>query len=197
MLQEMGEIYYQTSILLFGESSLTPYKLKLAMMPQIVEGGFVERPFDHMCEGLEKSNHHANRYFQTKTMRGGGKIYHKDPLFLELSSSFGKLLCTSIEMRTMKQECLKISEILEKLVDDLDAKYPGPTYLEISKTQISSISLAIGKSHPESQLLSGMRFTSIGSLGVVDGISLTKDVLIKLINEMGVYSLNTIKQTPS
>ena len=80
---------------------------------------------------------------------------------------------------------MKISEILEKLVDDLDAKYPGPTYLEISKTQISSISLAIGKSHPESQLLSGMRFTSIGRLGVVDGISLTKDVLIKLINEMG------------
>ena len=80
--KKWAEIYYQTSILLFGESSLTPYKLKLAMMPQIVEGGFVERPFDHMCEGLEKSNHHANRYFQTKTMRGGGKIYHKDPLFL-------------------------------------------------------------------------------------------------------------------
>ena len=30
-----------------------------------------------------------------------------------------------------------------------------------------------------------MRFTSIGRLGVVVGISLTKDVLIKLINEMG------------
>ena len=183
--KEWAEIYYQTSILLFGECSLTPYKLKLAMMPQIVEGGFVERPFDHMCEGLEKSNHHANRYFQTKTMRGGGKIYHKDPLFLELSSSFGKFLRASIELKTMKHDGLEISEILEKLVDDLDAKYPGPTYLEICKTPISSTSLAIGKSHPDSQLLSGMRFTSIGRLGVVDGISLTKDVLIKLINEMG------------
>ena len=180
-----AEIYYQTSILLFGECSLTPYKLKLAMMPQIVEGGFVERPFDHMCEGLEKSNHHANRYFQTKTMRGGGKIYHKDPLSLELSSSFGKFLRASIELETMKHDGLEISEILKKLVDDLDAKYPGPTYLEICKTPISSTSLAIGKSHPDSQLLSGMRFTSIGRLGVVDGISLTKDVLIKLINEMG------------
>ena len=183
--KKWAEIYYQTSILLFGECSLTPYKLKLAMMPQIVEGGFVERPFDHMCEGLEKSNHHANRYFQTKTMRGGGKIYHKDPLFLELSSSFRKFLRASIELKTKKYECLEISEILEILVDDLDAKYPGPTYLEICKTPISSTSLAIGKSHPDSQLLSGMRFTSIGRLGVVDGISLTKDVLNKLINEMG------------
>ena len=183
--KKRAEIYYQTSILLFGECSLTPNKLKLSMMPQIVEGGFVERPFDHMCEGLEQSNRHANRYSQTKTMRGGGKIYHKDHLFLEMSSSFGKLLCTSIEMRTRKQECLEISETLEKLVDDLDAKYPGPTYLEFSKTPISSTSLAIGKLHPESQLLRGMRFTSIGKLGVTDGISLTKDVLIKLINEVG------------
>ena len=183
--KKWAEIYYQTSILLFGEGSLTPYKLKLAMMPQIVEGGFVERPFDHMCEGLEKSNHHANRYFQTKTMRGGGKIYHKGPLFLELSSSFAKFLRASIEMKTMKHDCVEISEILEKLVDDLNAKYPGPTYLEICKTPISSTSLAIGKSRPESQLLSGMRFTSIGRLGVVDGLSLTKDILIKLINEMG------------
>ena len=89
------------------------------MMPQILEGGFVERPFakcDHMCERLEKSNHHANRYFQTKTMRGGGKHYHKDPLFLQLPSSFVKFLRASNEMKTMKHECLETYELLEKFV---------------------------------------------------------------------------------
>ena len=53
------------------------------MLPQLVESGFIRWPFDHMCEGLEKSNHRANRDFQTKMMRGGGKIHHNDPLFLE------------------------------------------------------------------------------------------------------------------
>ena len=119
--KKWAEIYYQTSILLFSECSFTPYKLKLAMMPQIVEGGFVERFFDHMCEGLEKSNRHANRYFQTKTMRDGGKIYHKGLLFLELSFSFGKFLRASIELKTMKHESLEIYKIFEKLVDDLDS----------------------------------------------------------------------------
>ena len=146
--KKWAEIYYQTSILVFGECSLTPYKLKLAMMPQIVEGGFVERPFDHMCEGLEKSNHHANRYFQTKTMRGGGKIYHKDPLFLELSSSFGKFLRASIEVETMKHDGLEISRILEKLVDDLDAKYPGPTYLKFARPQFPRLLLQSGNRIP-------------------------------------------------
>ena len=145
--KKWAEIYYQTSILLFGEGSLTPYKLKLAMMPQIVEGGFVERPFDHMREGLEKSNHHANRYFQTKTMRGGGKVYHKDPLFLELSSSFGKFLRAAIEMK-MKHECLKISEILEKLVVDLGAKYPGPTTSKIARPQFRRLLLQSGSRIP-------------------------------------------------
>ena len=115
-------------------------------------------------------------------MRGGVKIYHKDLLFLELSSSFGKFLRTSIEMKTVKHESLEIAEIFENL-DDLGAKYPGPTYLENCKIPISSTSLAIGKSHPESQLLSGVGCTSIGRLGVVDGVS--KDILIKFINKMG------------
>ena len=47
-------------------------------------------------------------------MRGGGKIYHKNPLFLELSSSFGKFLRASIELKTMKHGGLEISEILRE-----------------------------------------------------------------------------------
>ena len=55
-------------------AGLLPYKLKMMMFPQLVESGCIQRPFDHMCEGLEKLNHHANRDFQTNTKRGGGKI---------------------------------------------------------------------------------------------------------------------------
>ena len=86
------EMHYQINILIFGHAGLTPYKLKMLMFPQLVESGYIKRPFDHLCEGLEKSNHLANRGFQTKTMRGGGKIYHKDPLFLESSFPFFKIL---------------------------------------------------------------------------------------------------------
>ena len=68
------------------------------MFPHIVESGYIKRPFDHLCEGLEKSNHQTNRGFQTKTMRGGGKIYHKDPLFLESSFSSLKFLRFAVEV---------------------------------------------------------------------------------------------------
>ena len=52
-----------------------------------------------MCEGYEKSNHHANRDYQTKTMRGGEEIYRKDLLFLESSSSFIKFLRMTSELK--------------------------------------------------------------------------------------------------
>ena len=32
-----------------------------------------------MCEAMEKSNHHAHKDFQTKTMRGVRKLYNTDP----------------------------------------------------------------------------------------------------------------------
>ena len=70
----------------------------MLMFPQLVESVYIQRPFDHSCEGLEKSNHQANRGFQTKTRRGGGKIYHKDPLFLKSSFSFLKFLRVAVEV---------------------------------------------------------------------------------------------------
>ena len=84
MFKKWAEVYYQINI------GLTPYKMKMLMFSQLVESEYIKRPFDHLCEGPEKSNHQANRGFQTNTMRGGGKIYHKDPLFLESSFSFLK-----------------------------------------------------------------------------------------------------------
>lgn len=77
-----AETYYQVSILLFGkDKGLTPYKLKMLLYPQLIESGHIKTPWNHMCEGLEKSNHNANKAFQCKTMRGGGKQSTQDPLF--------------------------------------------------------------------------------------------------------------------
>ena len=77
-----AETYYQVSMLLFGkDKGLTPYKLKMLLYPQLIESGHIITPWNHMCECLEKSNHNANKAFQSKTMRGGGKQSTQDPLF--------------------------------------------------------------------------------------------------------------------
>ena len=55
----------------------------MMLVPEIMQAGFVRSPWHHMCEAMEKSNHHAHKDFQTKTMRGGGKLYNPDPLFYE------------------------------------------------------------------------------------------------------------------
>ena len=46
------EIYYQISIVLFDvKLGLTPYKLKLCLIPQLIESGYIESPYNHLCEG--------------------------------------------------------------------------------------------------------------------------------------------------
>ena len=84
--KKWAEIYYQVSVLSFGEQGLTPYKLKIVLMPQLVVSNFLRSPWDHLCEALEKPNHHANKDFQSRTMRGGGRLHNQDPLFLKMFS---------------------------------------------------------------------------------------------------------------
>ena len=71
--KKWAEIYYQVSVLIFGEQGLTLYKLKLLLMPQLVVSNFIRSPWEHLWEVLEKSNHHANKEFQIRTMRGEGR----------------------------------------------------------------------------------------------------------------------------
>ena len=67
---------------------LISYELDLTMFPQSVESRFMQRLFDLLCEGLEKSNDQTNRGFQITTMRGAGEVVHKDSLFIESSFCF-------------------------------------------------------------------------------------------------------------
>ena len=81
--EKWAETYYQVSIFLFTDKGLTPYKLKIMLYPALVRSGYIKNPWEHMCEGMEKSNHHAHGNFHSKTLRGGGTLHHQDPLFLE------------------------------------------------------------------------------------------------------------------
>ena len=82
---KLAKTYYQVSMLLFGkDKGPTPYKLKMLFYPKLIESGHIITPWNHMCEGLERSNHNANKAFQSKTMRGGGKQSTHDPLSFDL-----------------------------------------------------------------------------------------------------------------
>ena len=53
-------------------------------MPQLVVSNFIRSLWEHLCEALEKPNHHANKDFQSRTMPGGGRCHNQEPLFLEM-----------------------------------------------------------------------------------------------------------------
>ena len=85
--KKWAEIYYQISVLTFGEQRTTPYKLKLLLMPQLVVSNFIRNHLGHLCEALEKSNRHANKDFQSRTMRGGGRLHNLEMFFFHFASS--------------------------------------------------------------------------------------------------------------
>ena len=43
-----AETYFQINLLLFGRKGLSPYKLKLPLIAQLVERGYNERPWNHL-----------------------------------------------------------------------------------------------------------------------------------------------------
>ena len=75
--KKWAEIFYQVSVLIFGEQGLTPYKLKLLLMPQLVVSNFIQSPWEHSCEALENCSHHADKIFQKRKMRGGERLHNK------------------------------------------------------------------------------------------------------------------------
>ena len=106
--EKWAETYYQASILLFTVKGLTPYKLKMLIFPQLINGGFIRSAWDHMCEGLEKSNHTSHGNFHGKTLRGGGTQNSQDPKFLELFFSFARHFATDEDhtfMETVQSAC--------------------------------------------------------------------------------------------
>ena len=133
--KKWAEIYYQVSVLIFGEQGLTPFKLKLLLMPQLVVSNFKRSPKEHLCEALEKFNHHANKDFQSRTMRGGGRLHNQDPLFLEMFFSFCEFI------KSGKCTC----SFLNNAGDVLGGTNPIPSYLQICQTNLEFRKVAVGE----------------------------------------------------
>ena len=171
----------------------------MMMFSQLAKSGFIQRPFDHMCEGLEKSIYRANRDFRTKTMRGGGKIYHKDPLFPESLSSFMKFLRLATELSeretnhaniTLDKTTLTVSKInpisvmslFQSATTAMNIQVPGPEYLEICCKELTIPKLAI---RAKQNVLDGIRFCLLGRLGTWKIQTLTHDNVKQMVENMG------------
>ena len=173
-----ADTHFHTTVLLFGDTALVPYKLKMCLFPTLVASGFARAPWYHMCEALEKSNHHAHKDYQTKTMRGGGRHHQHDPLFLELVFSFYKMLRTSSAQSN-------IDEVMRKLKSCVDPQLLERTYLQICKASVEPPQVAVGKLRPRNELLMGMRFYVMGQPRYTGTVVRNKDGLETLIKELG------------
>ena len=174
-----AETYFQINLLLFERKGLSPYKLKLPLIAQLVESGHIEKPWNHLCEGLEKSNHNANRHFQSRTMRGDGSIYHQDPLFLDTAFSF----CRFLDIFSTSSE-KKISNVIEHVRKTLTTEETlegAKTYPVICRTPLALPCLAVGEKRKFCDLLRGLRFTIVGRFKR----GLTQDFLKDRISETG------------
>ena len=161
-----AETYYQVSMLLFGkDKGLTPYKLKMILYPQLIESGHIITPWDHMCEGLEKSNHNANKAFQSKTMRGGGKQSTQDPLFFELQFSLLKLF----RKQSIKGKQVSINDLLSKALGVVgianQADEESKTYNDICLQPVSCASIAVGETRDRKYRFLGLYFFVVGHFG--------------------------------
>ena len=158
---------------------LSPYKLKLPLIAQLVESGYIKKPWNHICEGLEKSNHNANRNFQSRTIRGGGSIYHQDPLFLDTAFSFCRFL--DISSTSSERKISNVNEHVRKTLTTEETLEGAKTYLDICRTLLALPCLAVGEKREFCDLLRGLRFTIVGRFK----LGLTQDFLKDRISEMG------------
>jgi hypothetical protein len=147
------------SLVLHGEAGLSPYKIKLMAFPQLIQQGFIRAPWDHMTEAMEKSNHHAHKDFQTRTMRGGGGDRNEDPTYLDLHHNFCRLLKISCQISE------KLIEIMNHVHVTLNGEPLPPTkdipsYLKVCRKKVIFPVLRTGVHSPLP--LMGMRFLTLG-----------------------------------
>ena len=175
-----SETYYQCSILLFsGKDGLTPYKLKMIMIPQILNAGFAMSPWHHMCEAMEKSNHQAHKDFQTKTMRGGGKIHNPDPLFYEGFFSFCRYL--NVVSKTRKKT---VNLLLDEMTT-IFATEKSESYIEICQKIVPLPVIDVGAQRKKQELLFGFRFHVVGFFpGVRDNQKGVENMIIEMGGEV-------------
>ena len=83
------ERYCQISILTFPKkTALNPYQLKIVLYYQILKQGYLSCTWSHLTESLEKSDPHAQKFFYSKNLMGGGRLHHQNHRLLDSSFSF-------------------------------------------------------------------------------------------------------------
>ena len=146
--KDLYETYYQSTICLFGDRALTPYKLKIDMLLRIFEKGEILAPFNYMTEGTEKSHHTASKDYNSRTMRDGGNgAWNMSSNYLDIRFSFFRAIDLSSSKSKLLQQC-----------PDRIAK----TYLQICQESIDVPSLDIGRT---SDIFRCMNFVVLGTYG--------------------------------
>ena len=72
-IQLSYETFYQSTVLLFTASVITPYMLKLDIVRRLLVSKKIESAWCHLTEALEKSNHTSTNFYHAKSMRDGGR----------------------------------------------------------------------------------------------------------------------------
>ena len=169
-----AETYYHISMAFFGE--VTPYKVKLLLIPKLVEAGCIRSPWDHLTEAMEHSNHRGHQFYHQKTMRGGGKIIHVDPMLQDLVLSFFRCYIQSEQQITFEESMIQLRSIFR----------PIPTfhmdYLWICRKTIKARSIQINKPCEKDHIFRGLRFTVFGDFRKA---KLTQDQVKMMILEGG------------
>lgn len=179
-----AETYYQSNLANFGAAGLTPYKLKLMLFSNLTADR-IATPWNHMTEGLEKSNHRAHRDYQTRTMRNGGMEYHIDPNLLDCIFSF----CRCLQLAGVtKKGGPGVYGHIARFKQDVHGQnfdpIPDPSpYLEVCKLTIPIPSIAVGANRPLRHRLDGLRFVVCGNFSKTEPG--TQGVVSTWIRELG------------
>ena len=168
--KDLYEIYYQSTLCLFGDRAFTLYKLKLDILLRLFEKGELLSPFYYMTEGTEKSHHTAAKDYNTKTMRDGGNdAWNMSSSYLDIQFSFYR----AIDLCSSKSSTL---ESYRKLYGKTDVT---KTYLEICCEPIPEPELDYLRTE---DMFRGMHFVILGTYG---HLKETQASLEKKITENG------------
>ena len=169
-----AETYYHISMAFFGE--VTPYKVKILLVPKLVESGCIRSPWDHLTEAMEHSNHRAHQFYHQKTMRGGGKLLHVDPMLQDLVLSFFRCYIHSKQQIAFEECMMQLRSIFR----------PIPTfhidYLWICRKTIKARTIQIDTPCEKDSIFLGLRFTVFGDFRKAN---LTQVQVNKMILECG------------
>ena len=155
------ETYYQLSLLLFKESGLTAYKLKLDIIWRLLESGYLKDPWNHLTESGEKSHHTSSKEYHSKTTRDGGlDERNKNSEYLDLLFTFWRTtrLCL---MRDIHGASTFMGQ-MQNYADKFDIKNERRQYLEIVQKPVVEPGLNEGKTE-FTRLFCGMRFQFLGT----------------------------------